>query len=215
MKKMMNTIFAALIIAACLWGMASGSAGETASAVLQSGIATAELMMTVGGGMVLWSGIMSIAEKAGLTDILAGLIRPLLRKIMPGLTKGSEAEKYVCMNVTANLLGLGNAATPPGIRAMQALAKQNPLKDGNPSRDMVTFAVLNTASVQIIPATVMTLRSAAGSADPAGIMPCVWLTSLCALAAGMIVCGIAGRGSVRQIGINKKGKRAAPNQRTK
>ena len=184
----MNYMFAFLLIAASIFGIASGNEGDVSAAILCSGNDTAELMLTVSGGMVLWSGIMSIAEKSGLTDILAGAVRPLLRVIMPGLEKGSPAERYVCMNITANMLGLGNAATPPGIRAMKALADSSADPTGKPSDEMVTFAVINTASVQLIPATVMTLRSAAGSADPAEIMPCVWISSLCALCAGLIMC---------------------------
>lgn len=185
---MMNYLFAAMLIVASLWGISSRSGAEVSSAMLQSGISTAELMMTVAGGMVMWSGLMSIAEKSGLTDLLAALIRPLLRVIMPGLERGSDAEKYVCMNISANILGLGNAATPPGLKAMKALSERNRHLCGRPSGEMVTFAVLNTASVQLIPATVMTLRSAAGSSDPGGILPCVWISSVCALAAGMLVC---------------------------
>ena len=190
---MMNYIFAAMIIIAAVWGIVSGNSADVSSAMLESGISTARLMLTVAGGMTLWSGIMSIAEKSGLTDIIAGIIRPLLRIIMPGLEKGSDAEQYVCMNISANILGLGNAATPPGIKAMKAMASQNRCPDGRPSGEMVTFAVLNTASVQIIPATVMTLRSAAGSADPGGIMPCVWISSVCALTAGLLVCNVLRR----------------------
>ena len=188
MISMMNDIFAAILLAASIFGIMSGSEGDVSAAMLRSGRDTAELMMTVTGGMALWSGIMSVAEKSGLTDILAGTVRPLLRIIMPGLQKGSQAEKYVCMNIAANMLGLGNAATPPGIRAMQELARQREGSTGKPSNEMVTFAVINTASVQLIPATVMTLRSAAGSSDPACIMPCVWITSVCALTAGLLVC---------------------------
>lgn len=185
----MNYIFAAMIIVASVWGIVSGNVAEVCSAILQSGISTAQLMMTVAGGMVLWSGIMSIAEKSGLTDILARMVRPLLRLIMPGLKSGSDAEKYVCMNISANILGLGNAATPPGIKAMKAMAREYPDNGGKPSNEMATFALLNTASVQLIPTTVMTLRGAAGSSDPGGILPCVWITSLCALTAGLLMCG--------------------------
>ena len=192
-KNMMNDIFAALLLLAAVWGVASGNGAEVSSAMLKSGIGTAELMLTVAGGMVMWSGIMAIAEQSGLTDLLTRVIRPLLRVIMPGLEKGSDAEKYVCMNISANILGLGNAATPPGLRAMKAMAEQNRSLNGKPSREMVTFAVLNTASVQLIPSTVMTLRSAAGSDDPGGILPCVWITSACALAAGLLMCQALGR----------------------
>ena len=102
---MMNYIFAAMLMIAAIWGIFSGNGEAVSSAMLQSGISTAELMLTVTGGMVLWSGIMAIAEKSGLTDILAKFIRPLLRLIMPGLEKGSDAEKYVCMNISAKYHG--------------------------------------------------------------------------------------------------------------
>ena len=183
---MMNYIFAALLTVAAIWGVASGNAEDVSDAVLQSGISAVELMKTVAGGMVLWSGVMAIADRSGLTDVVARVIRPVLRLIMPGLQRGSEAEKYVCMNISANVLGLGNAATPPGIRAVKAMAEHNGGIDGRPCSEMVTFVLLNTASVQLIPATVMTLRSAAGSSDPGGIIPCVWITSVCALAAGLL-----------------------------
>lgn len=185
---MMNYIFAGMILIASVWGIASGNEADVSSALLQSGIQTVELMMTVTGAMALWSGMMAIAEKSGLTDIFVRILRPPLHLVMPGLDRGSAAEKYVCMNVAANILGLGNAATPPGIMAMRAMSEQNDHPDGRPSPEMVTFAVLNTASVQLIPTTVMTLRSAAGSADPAGIILPVWLTSVCALAAGLLAC---------------------------
>lgn len=185
---MMNDIFVAILLAASVFGIVSGSEGDVSAAILRSGKDTAELMLTVTGGMVLWSGILSVAEQSGLTDILAGAVRPLLRIIMPGLRKGSRAERYVCMNIAANILGLGNAATPPGIRAMKELSLQREGSLDQPSNEMVTFAVINTASVQLIPATVMTLRSAAGSSDPACIMPCVWVASVCALTAGLLVC---------------------------
>lgn len=185
---MMNYVFAGMLLAAAIWGIASGNVSEVSEAILKCGVNTAELMMTVAGGMVMWSGIMNIADKSGLTDILAGAVRPLLRIIMPGLEKGSDAEKYVCMNISANIMGLGNAATPPGLKAMRAMAERNCRLNGSPSDDMVTFAVLNTASVQLIPATVMTLRSVSGSADPGGIMPCVWISSSAALAVGLTVC---------------------------
>ena len=185
---MMNHLFVVMLLAASIAGIVSGNEGGVSEAILRSGMETAALMMTVTGGMVLWSGIMSVAEKSGLTDWLAGMIRPMLRIMMPGLQKGSQAEKYVCMNITANILGLGNAATPPGIRAMKELSGSRQGSLEKPNSDMVTFAVINTASVQLIPTTVMTLRSAAGSSAPACIVPCVWMTSVCALTAGLLVC---------------------------
>lgn len=192
---MMNDIFAFLIISAAVWAMLSGSQAEVAGAILQSGKSTVELMLTVTGTMALWSGILSIAEKSGLTDAAARALRPLLRLVMPGLKKGGDAEKFVCVNVVANMLGLGNAATPPGIRAMKAMRDESLPADGAPSREMVTFAVINTASVQLIPTTVMSLRGAAGSEDPAGILLSVWITSLTALTAGLLMCSVLQAGS--------------------
>lgn len=190
---MMNYVFAGMILVAAAYGVFSGNGSETAAAMLQSGIVTARLMITVAGSMTMWCGVMAIAEKAGVTGFISRLLRPLLRHLMPDLAENAEAEKFVCMNVAANLMGLGNAATPPGLKAMRAMARA----EGNSARatrDMVTFAVMNTASIQLIPTTVMTLRSAAGSADPAGIIRCVWITSAAALAVGLIICRIYGKG---------------------
>ena len=185
---MMNDIFAALILISAVWSIAAGRQPEAAEAILQSGSDVMRLMLTVTGAMALWSGILAIAEKSGLTGAAAVLLRPLLRRIMPGLARGGDAEKYICMNVVANVFGLGNAATPPGLKAMRALAGENHLPGQQPTREMVTFAVLNTASVQLIPTTVMSLRGAVGSKDPAGILVCVWISSLSALAAGLLMC---------------------------
>ncbi|MDD6395914.1 MAG: spore maturation protein A [Firmicutes bacterium] len=187
---MMNYVFAALIIIAAVWGILSGNTAEVASAILESGGNTVELMLTITGAMTLWSGIMAIAEKSELTSYATRLLRPLLRLIMPGLDKGSDAEKYVCMNVVSNILGLGNAATPLGLKAMKAMSNSPGTLRGRATSDMITFAVLNTASIELVPTTILVLRAEHGSADPMGIMPCVWITSLISLATGLAMCFI-------------------------
>lgn len=187
---MMNYVFAALIVVAAVWGIFTGSTAEVASAILESGGSTVELMLTITGAMSLWSGIMAIAEKSELTSYATRLLRPLLRLIMPGLEKGGDAEKYVCMNVVSNILGLGNAATPLGLKAMKAMSQSPNAIRGRATSDMITFAVLNTASIELVPTTILVLRAEHGSADPMGIIPCVWITSVISLAVGLIMCFI-------------------------
>lgn len=187
---MMNYVFAGLIIIAAIWGIFSGNSAGVASAILESGGSTVQLMLTITGAMALWSGIMAIAEKAELTKYATKFLRPLMRVIMPNLERNSDAEKYVCMNVVSNILGLGNAATPLGLKAMKAMSKSSNTLNGRATSDMITFAVLNTASIELIPTTIMVLRSEAGSVDPMGILQCVWITSAMSLTAGLTMCFI-------------------------
>ena len=209
---MMNAVFAGLILTAVVWGVAAGRTDALAAALLGSGRNAVELMLTVTGGMALWSGLLEVGSRAGLTEGVSRLLRPLLRRLLPGMRPGGEAEKYVCLNIVSNLLGLGNAATPLGLRAMRALGEERRLRPGEASREMMTFAVINTASVQLLPTTLLTLRAEAGAAAPGDILPCVWATSACALAAGMIVCRCAGRGKWK----GESGKKArSADQRAK
>lgn len=185
---MMNYLFAGLIVLAAVWGICTGHSADVASAVLESGGSTVKLMLSVAGAMTMWNGLMAIADKSELTRHVAVFLRPLLRLVMPGLSKNGRAEKFVCMNIVANLLGLGNAATPLGLRAMEEIRREQGLKNGAASREMMTFAVINTASLQLLPATVLVLRTEAGAANPMEILPCVWLTSAAALTAGLLMC---------------------------
>lgn len=185
---MMNYVFACLIILAAAWGIGSGHAPEVATAILKSGGDTVQLLLTVAGAMSVWSGLMAVAEKAGLTHTATRLLRPLIRLLLPELRRNGEAEQCVCMNLVANLLGLGNAATPLGLRAMNAMRREQGMNDGRASAEMTTFVVMNTASLQLLPTTLMVIRTEAGSADPMGILPCIWLTSLSALTAGLLMC---------------------------
>ncbi|WP_444644793.1 nucleoside recognition domain-containing protein [Caproiciproducens sp. R1] len=154
------------------------------SAGIMSGTAGAvELVITMMGMMCAWTGLMKIADAGGITLMLSKLFDPLMRRIFPNLKKGSPAEKAICMNVTANLLGLGNAATPLGIAAMKEMAKLNPTQTADNS--MVMFVVINSASIQLIPTFMGTLRAQYGSPAPFDILPAVWLTSVCALAVGV------------------------------
>lgn len=185
---MMNYVFAGLIILAAVWSIYQGNPAATAQAILRSGGDTVQLLLTVAGAMSVWSGIMAVAEKAGLTEYATRLLRPAIRRLFPGLHKGGEAERYVCMNIVANLLGLGNAATPLGLRAMNAMRDEGLLIGGRAGAEMMTFVVLNTASLQLLPTTLLVLRTEAGAAEPMDILPCIWLSSLAALTAGLLMC---------------------------
>lgn len=189
---MMNRLFAVLVLVAVAWSLCTGRSAETAEAVLRSGSGAVELLLTVTGAMTVWSGVMAVAEASGLTRAATWLLRPVVRLLLPGLAKDGHAEQFVCMNIAANLLGLGNAATPLGLKAMRAMREEQRLQRGGASREMMTFVVLNTASLQLLPTTLMVLRSEAGSAAPMEILPCIWLSSLGALTVGMLLCMLLG-----------------------
>lgn len=127
---------------------------------------------------------MRIAERSGLTDIIAGVFAKILGGLFKDLDKNGRAFKAICMNITANILGLGNAATPLGIEAMQAMKKEEKAEsEATPS--MIIFTVLNTASLTLIPSTALSLRIKYGSQNPTEIFPAVWITSVCALFAAL------------------------------
>lgn len=144
------------------------------------------VVIKLAGGLVFWSGMMNLIKKSGLGDKIARLLSPLVRLIFPKLDRKSRAAECISLNISANMLGLGNAATPLGIEAMRELNRLNPRPD-RPSDDMVCFAVINSASIQILPTTVAILRAAHGSENPMDILPAVLLTSVISLALGLLV----------------------------
>lgn len=190
---MMNYIWAALIIISIVFACFSGGMTQLSDTLLQSGNEAITLGLTLMGGMCLWSGIMRLADKAGITIWISRLFSPVLRRILPGVKAGSEAEKAVTMNVAANLLGLGNAATPLGLKAMGELHKLNGESD-TASNAMITFVVLNTASIQLIPSTVALLRAQHGSENAMMILPFVWISSIITVVIGITICKILCKG---------------------
>ena len=183
-QSMINRIFAAMIALSVIFGTLSGNMDQVCDAALNSCVEAVDLFLYLLGGMCMWGGLMRIAEKAGITDALSELFKPLLKHIFKGLDLNGGAFRAICMNITANLLGLGNAATPLGLEAMRRLELEE--RPGNTtSRNMIMFVVLNTASITLIPTTAASLRIRHGSAAPMEILPCVLITSACALAAGL------------------------------
>jgi len=171
--------------------MATGRVNEVSTAMLSGAGDAVTLVIALTGAMCLWSGLMRIADQSGLTGKLAKSFSPILRILFPNLPSDGETAKAISMNVSANLLGMGNAATPFGIAAMKELARSA----GDPETatdEMITFVVINTASIQLIPTTVAMLRSAAGSATPFDLMPAIWITSVSALIVGILMTRILG-----------------------
>lgn len=197
---MMNVIFSAMILFSVICGVISGKSAEVSDAAINSCVEAVELFLYLIGGMCMWGGLMKIAEKSHLNDKLAVVFRPFAKLVFKDLDLNGKAFHAICMNVTANMLGLGNAATPLGIEAMKALETEEKA-NGTATRNMIVFSVLNTASITLLPTTAASLRSKHGSAAPMEIFPCVIITSAAALAAGLI-------SAIMLDGISKiKGKR--------
>ncbi|HEX3037905.1 MAG TPA: nucleoside recognition domain-containing protein [Oscillospiraceae bacterium] len=183
---MMNAIWAALILLSLFCAIVTGRVPQLSEAVLTGAGNAVELVLAMLGMMCAWTGLMKIADEGGMTALLSKLFYPFTRHLFPKYKKDSPAAKAICMNMTANLLGLGNAATPFGIAAMKEMAKENP---GSTDADnsMVMFVVLNTASIQLIPTSIGILRAKYGSAAPFDIVPAVWVASAVSLLVGIVV----------------------------
>ncbi|MBQ7784191.1 MAG: hypothetical protein IJ368_09495 [Oscillospiraceae bacterium] len=186
---MLTYILGGIIILSVVFSAVTGNADKLSEAVLAKPAEAVELCIYLCGGMCFWGGLMRVAEKAGITDAAASLFSKPLGLLFPKLDKKGSAFKAICMNITANLLGLGNAATPLGIKAMQELSEEEHTTD-TASDSMITLAVLNTASLTLIPTTALTLRIKYGSESPSEIIPAVWLTSIAALAVSLTAARI-------------------------
>lgn len=180
----MSFLFCAMILLSVIIGALSGRLPEVSGAAIGSSLKAVELMLKLAGGICMWSGIMRIAEKSGLTKTLSRAFSPVLRLLFPGLGIHSAAAGAITMNMAANLMGLGNAATPLGITAMKELQRTAREKT-TATNYMVTFVVLNTASLQLIPATTAMLRMNAGAAHPLDILPSVWISSVVSVVVGV------------------------------
>ncbi len=174
---MMSSIMTVLITLSVLISALLGRLPELSAAALSSGKEALDMCLTLCGSMAVWGGVMKIAEKSGMCELISRLLSPLTNFLFKGLREQSEAAiGYITMNITANILGLGSAATPMGLAAMVELDKLNG-ESAVASDWMVRFTALNTASFQLIPTTVATLRTLAGSAAPLEILPCVMISS--------------------------------------
>lgn len=186
---MMNYVWAILILVAIIFAIATGKGSEIGSALLSSGETSVNLLLTLAGTISLWSGVMAIAESSGITKGLSTLFRPVLKLLFKDYKDDNRVMNAVSTNITANLIGLGNAATPAGLKAIASMYNG----ENKINNSMATFIVMNTSSIQIVPTTIVALRLAKGSNAPMEIAPCIWISSICALMVGIAstkICGI-------------------------
>ncbi len=181
---MMKYVFGILILLSVVFAALSGRMSEVSDAALNEGVNAVELTLYMLGGMCVWGGVMRVAEKSGITDKIARLFTKPAKLLFPTLNLNGAAFHAICMNVTANLLGLGNAATPMGLEAMRSLEKEGRTTD-TANDNMIVFAVLNTASITLIPTTCASLRLKYGSSAPMEILGGVLMTSFFSLAAAL------------------------------
>lgn len=189
---MMNYVWGAMVVFSFISACFSGNMQTLSDSVVNGGQEAISLVIKLTGMMCLWGGIMKIAEKSELTKIICNLLRPLFSFIYKKVDKNSPTARAMSMNITANLLGLGNAATPLGLEAMRRMQEVNPDKS-RATDDMVVFVVMNSAAMRLIPTTVATLRTQFGSASPMEIMPATWLSTLLSLFAGVTVAKLISR----------------------
>ena len=179
----MSYFLTAFFALALVFGGISGQWGAVSAAAMEGARAAVELCISMAGAICLWSGVMTLMDRCGLSQKLARLLRPVLRHILPRASWDSETMAALSANVSANLLGLGNAATPLGIRAATRMAEGC---GGVASDELCRLVVLNTASIQLLPTTVAAVRSAQGCAAPFDILPAVWLSSALSVTAGLL-----------------------------
>ena len=187
---MISLLFTILTAAAVFSALCTGTPGLTAAALkgANDGIS---VTLAMAGAICLWSGVSKVMQATGISRAIARFLRPFLGKLFPNAAKDADTLGAIGGNFTANLLGLGNAATPLGIsavRRMQAASGGNAATD-----EMCRLIVLNTASIQLIPSTVAAVRASLGAAAPFDILPQVWLTSLCSAGAGLTAAWLLGR----------------------
>ena len=186
----MTIIWTGMIVASVLCGAATGRGGEVAAAAVEGTRAAVDLCLSIGGMLCLWTGVMEVMRRSGLAEHLTRVLRPVLKRIFPSVSKEKDIMDSISANVSANLLGLGNAATPLGLEAARRMSRKS---RGVASDALCMLVVCNTASIQLIPTTVATVRAAAGCEKPFDILPAVWLASALSVGVGIVACKICAR----------------------
>lgn len=181
---MLSKLLTTMLGISFFFGLLLGNMGAVSSGAVEGALAGAEMGIKLAGPLCLWCGVGELLARSGLREKLGVILMPLLGRLFPRLRQDREGFSALCANVTANLLGLGNAATPMGIQACQAMGDGS----GSATREQCRLIVLNTASIQLLPTTVMAIRASLESPSPGDIIPAVLLTSLFALTAGMGLC---------------------------
>lgn len=182
----MNILWGGIILFSLIYGLITGRGNKLAEVILEIPKETLTLSITVIGSAIMWSGFMKVMEEAGVITKLSKLFRPLMKVIFPKL-KDEKALNYISTNISANLFGLGFAATPSGLLGMKRLSEISDVDKDTASDDMVTFLVLNTAGVTLVPTTVLALRDSLGSANPADFMLIGLIGTLLSCVGGIVI----------------------------
>ncbi|WP_298031410.1 spore maturation protein A [uncultured Dysosmobacter sp.] len=186
----MAWVWTGMVVLSLVFGLLTGNLDAVANAALDGARSAIDLSVSMAGILCLWSGVMEIMRVCGLSGGLARAFRPILRRLLPNACRDPETLAAVSANVSANLLGLGNAATPLGIQAARRMARGC---GGTASDELCLLVVLNTASIQLLPATIASVRAAAGCKTPFDILPAVWLSSVLSVAAGLMTAQLLAR----------------------
>ena len=186
----MAWIWTGMVVLSLVFGILSGNLDAVANAAMAGAQSAIDLSVSMAGMLCLWSGIMEIMNVCGLSRGLARAFRPLLRRLLPDASRDEETLAAISANVSANLLGLGNAATPLGIRAARRMARSC---EGVASDELCLLVVLNTASIQLLPTTIASVRAAAGCRTPFDILPAVWFASVLSVTAGLLTARLLSR----------------------
>lgn len=181
---MLGTVWVVLMCSGIVAGLLRGDVSAVTGAILGSTKSAVETLLSLGGAICFWTGLMSIAEESGLGQTLSSLTRPLVRPLFPHLGRASRAYQYIALNLAANLLGLGNAATPLGLQAMEEMAKDTGTAEA--SDDMCTLVVFNTAGPSLVPGSIVALRASLGSARPDAIVGPAFIAGICAATAALV-----------------------------
>ena len=186
----MAWVWTGMVALSVVYGLVNGTAGAVGNAAMEGAAAAVQLCLSMAGVMCLWSGVMSVMKDCGLMDALSRLFRPVLARLLPQAFKDPDTLAALSGNVSANLLGLGNAATPLGVKAVQRMARGS---GGRATNEMCLLVVLNTASIQLLPTTVAGVRSALGAENAFDIVPAVWLASVLSVTAGVLAARLLSR----------------------
>ena len=188
---LLSYVWIIMVILSIFCSILTGRTAQTGSAALIGAQNGVTLALSLCGSLCLWSGFAKLTEKSGLARRFSALLRPLLSRLFPEASRDPSALQDLCGNLTANFLGLGNAATPMGISAVRRMHALSGKPDA--SDEMCRLIVLNTASIQLIPSPVGAVRASLGSARPFDILPAVWLTSACSVTAGLLAARLFSR----------------------
>lgn len=190
----MTSVWCGMVILSLLFGAVGGRMDAVSAAALEGAESAVTLCFSMAGMLCLWSGVMEVMRQCGLAERMARAFRPLLRRLLPKACRDEKTLAAISANVSANLLGLGNAATPPGIQAACRMARGC---GGTASDELCLLVVLNTASIQLLPTTVAAVRAAAGAKSPFDILPAVWVSSILSVTAGLLTAKLLAKVSRR------------------